>query len=113
MLTPQSLKRMLWLYLGGTKGGPVRLHILLTLKDRPSNTNQLATRMGMDYTTIMYHLRVLEKNRLVQMEQKKYGSVYFLSPILEQNKQLLEEMAEHLGKDLKQKKGDKRKEENE
>ena len=62
LIQEKDLRRILWMYLGGTKGGPVRLRILLTLIKRPSNTNQLAKALGMDYTTIMYHMRVLEKN---------------------------------------------------
>lgn len=105
MIPEKQLRRILWLYLGGTKGGVVRLQILLTIRDRPSNTNQLAKQLGMDYTTIMYHLRVLEKNRLVNQERKKYGSVYFLSSLLEVNKHVLDELAEHLGKGIKRKGG--------
>ncbi|MBI4175947.1 MAG: winged helix-turn-helix transcriptional regulator [Candidatus Aenigmarchaeota archaeon] len=98
MLIPEKdLKRILWLYLGGTRGGIVRLRILLIIKDRPSNMNQLATGLGMDYTTIMYHMRVLEKNGFVALEKRKYGSVYFLAPLLDKNQQVLEEISRNIG----------------
>jgi len=98
MFIPEKgLRRVLWLYLGGTRGGIVRLKILLLLKDRPSNINQMATQMKMDYTTIMYHVRVLEKNNMITTEKKKYGTVYFLSPLLERNVNILEDIAKRLG----------------
>ncbi|MBI4020597.1 MAG: winged helix-turn-helix transcriptional regulator [Candidatus Aenigmarchaeota archaeon] len=100
LITEKDLKRILWLYLGGTRGGVVRLKILLILKERPSNMNQLATKLGMDYTTIMHHMRVLVKSNLVVLEKKKYGSLYFLSPLLGKNGAVLEEMEAHIGKGL-------------
>ena len=101
MLIPEkNLRRILWLYLGGTRGGVARLRILLILKDRPSNTNQLATALKLDYTTIMYHMRVLEKSGFVSLEKKKYGSFYFLSPLLERNQQILGEIEKNIGKGL-------------
>ncbi|MBI4021660.1 MAG: helix-turn-helix transcriptional regulator [Candidatus Aenigmarchaeota archaeon] len=100
MLTP-DIRRILWLYVGGTRGGIARLRILLLLKERPRNLNQLSRALGMDYTTMMYHARVLEKSGLVAPERKRYGSVYFLSPLLDANRSVLDEIAAMLDKAFK------------
>ena len=98
MLIPEkSLKRILWLYLSGTRGGIVRLKILLILKKTPANINQLAKNLSLDYTTIMYHMRILEKNGFILLEKRKYGSLYSLTPLLEKNKGILEEMEKNIG----------------
>jgi len=38
----------------------------------------------MDYKTVRHHLGVLSKNRLIVGEGDGYGTMYFLSPELEQ-----------------------------
>ena len=55
------------------------------MKQQPSNANQLAQKLGMDYKTIRHHLGVLVKNRLVIGVGEGYGAMYFISPDLEQN----------------------------
>jgi DNA-binding transcriptional ArsR family regulator len=73
-----NLKRVLWHLLGGTRGGPLRIQILLRLLDRPYNTNQLASDLGHDYKTIQHHLRVLKRNRILDEQGTgQYGSVFF------------------------------------
>lgn len=79
------MKRVLWHILGGTRGGPLRIRILAELRERPSNTNQLATAFGVDYKTIQHHLRVLCENRLLDSRGPGYGTTYFLSPDMEQS----------------------------
>jgi len=39
----------------------------------------------MDYKTVRHHLSVLLNNRLILEVGEGYGSLYFLSPELEQN----------------------------
>ena len=97
LISEKQLKRVLWLSLGGTKGGIMRLNVLLLLQKRPSNKNQIAKALGIDYTTAMYHIRVLEKQGFVQSEKKQYGTVYFLSAMLEEHGKLLSDMKEHIG----------------
>ena len=53
------------------------------LKERPSNTNQLATELGLDYKAIQHHIKVLEKNNLISREGEKYGITYFVSTFLD------------------------------
>jgi DNA-binding transcriptional ArsR family regulator len=49
------------------------------------NANQIATHLGMDYKTVKHHLHVLLKNHLVVGAGEGYGTMYFVSPELEQN----------------------------
>ncbi|MGB0652560.1 MAG: helix-turn-helix domain-containing protein [Thermoplasmatota archaeon] len=79
-----NLKRVLWHLLGGTRGGPLRILILLELRDRPYNTNQLATRLKVDYKTIQHHLKVLRQNRILD-HRPGYGAVFFLTPDMEES----------------------------
>jgi DNA-binding transcriptional ArsR family regulator len=92
-----DLKRILWYVLGGARGGESRARIIRELEQRPSNLNQLATRLGLDYRTIMHHMDVLKKNALVTFEGEKYGQTYFLSPFLESQIGTFREICAKLG----------------
>lgn len=84
--TVANLKRVLWYVLGGTRGGPLRIRILARLQDRPYNTNQLATDLGVDYKTVQHHVRVLVKNRLIDTQGTgQYGAVFFLTRDMEES----------------------------
>lgn len=78
-----NLKRVLWHLLAGTRGGPLRIRILLLLRERPSNTNQVATMLGIDYKTAQHHLRVLTENRLLSPTGDGYGAVFLFTPDME------------------------------
>jgi DNA-binding transcriptional ArsR family regulator len=85
ILGPDHLRRVLLYLISATRGGPLRGVILATLKDEPMNANQLKQRLGYDYSTIKHHLDVLTENKLVEPVGGKYGQVYFLSPLLQEN----------------------------
>jgi predicted transcriptional regulator len=79
-------KRLLWYLIGSTKGGVSRAKILDLLNSRPSNTNQIASELKLDYKTVAHHLDVLTKNGLIITDNiDKYGATYFLTPIMEKN----------------------------
>lgn len=80
-----NLKRVLWHLLAGTRGGPQRIRILVLLKDTPSNTNQIANRLGLDYKTAAHHLRVLVENRLLSPTGDGYGAVYLYTKDMEES----------------------------
>lgn len=80
-----AVRRILWWIIAGNRGGPNRARIILTIKDRPLNANQLANELQMDYKTVRHHLNVLKKNHLILEVGEGYGSIYFPSPDLEQN----------------------------
>jgi DNA-binding transcriptional ArsR family regulator len=94
----RSLKYLLGWLIAGTRGGATRAKIIETLKETPKNANQLATQLGMDYRTIRHHLKVLEKNRMVTTVGEGYGTTYFLSPALEENYVLFEEIVDRIWK---------------
>ncbi|MDQ4073859.1 MAG: winged helix-turn-helix domain-containing protein [Thermoproteota archaeon] len=92
-------KRVLWYLIGSTRGGVNRAKILDFLVESPSNTNQIASQLGLDYKTIVHHLDVLVKNSLIIIENEgSYGSTYFISPLLEKNYFVLEEIMDKIGK---------------
>ena len=94
-----NLRRLLWYVLAGTRGGLMRIRIIERIKERPYNANQLKDAIGVDYKTIQHHLKVLLENRiLMTSEEKKYGSVYFLSPLVEKNIGMVDEISKKLGK---------------
>ena len=72
--------------------------IIVALKETPQNANQLATQLEMDYRTIRHHLRVLEKNRIITAVGEGYGITYFLSPAMEENCGVFEEILNRLWK---------------
>ena len=61
----RSLKYLLGWLIAGTRGGPTRAKIIVSLKETPQNANQLATLLKMDYKTMRHHLEVLEKNKII------------------------------------------------
>jgi len=75
---------VIWWVFAGNRGGPNRARLVVALKERPMNANQLSEFLGMDYKTIRHHLTVLLKNRLVIAEGQGYGAMYFVAPELEQ-----------------------------
>lgn len=89
---PQSLKYVLGWLIAGMRGGTTRAKIIGALKENPQNANQLAKLVGKDYRTIRHHLSVLEKNKLIISAGDKYAATYFLSPEMEDNYALFEEI---------------------
>jgi DNA-binding transcriptional ArsR family regulator len=88
----RPFKYLLGWLIAGTRGGASRAKIISALKETPQNANQLANLLGMDYRTIRHHLEVLEKNRLITSAGEGYGITYFLSPAMEENYVLFEEI---------------------
>lgn len=69
------------------------------LRDRPYNANTLAAAMGMDYKTIRHHLRVLEKNHIVQPSKEGgYGVIYFLTDDFSRHLPEFQAIWERIGK---------------
>lgn len=63
----------LWYTLSGERGGANRARILVALRDRSRNANQLATSLRLDYSTIRYHLDHLLKHDIVEQLDEGYG----------------------------------------
>ena len=77
----------------GTRGAETRVKIILSLSRKPSNTNQLANELGVDYKAMQYQLGVLQKNKLIETPVKEsYGALYFLTPLMEKNLDYVKEI---------------------
>jgi len=77
---------LLWWLIAGTRGGINRARIINELHLRPYNVNQLAKILELDYKTVKHHIDVLIKNKIVSPAgEGQYGTVYFISPIMEEN----------------------------
>ena len=99
----RQLKYVLGWLIAGTRGGVTRAQIIRALKEAPQNANQLANLIEMDYRTIRHHLEVLEKNGIITSAGDRYGLAYFLSPEMEENYAMFEEIWERFGKKEKRK----------
>jgi len=88
--THGSLERLVWWLFAGSTGGHTRLLVLRCIRREPRNARQLSHDLGVDYTTVRHHLRVLEANRLVIAEGGNYGRVYFISEKMESHWDKLE-----------------------
>lgn len=73
-----------WL-LEGSRGGSLRAKILLLLKDKPMNPNQMARELKVNYRSITHHLKVLQDHGLVEKLGRGYGSPYTLTMLAEEN----------------------------
>jgi DNA-binding transcriptional ArsR family regulator len=78
-----SFTRLLWWLLSSSAGARKRTDILKALRERPRNARQLAIALSVDYTTVRHHLRVLERNHLIESTGDHYGQVYTVSSLLE------------------------------
>ncbi|WP_309492944.1 winged helix-turn-helix domain-containing protein [Candidatus Hecatella orcuttiae] len=87
-----AFKRTLWWMIAGTRGGVTRGKIILALKERPLNANQLAELLQLHYRAIRFHLELLVDNNILTNAGGKYGAVYFLSPEIESNWELFKEI---------------------
>ena len=93
-----AFERILWWLFAGSTGALTRLEVLKAIKEQPRNAQQLTQMLGVDYTTVRHHLKVLEQNRLVVTEGEKYGKLYFLSEAMESSWGKLEEILRKSGK---------------
>ena len=96
-----SIKYLLWWLMSGTKGGKTRGRLILALRQRPANANQLAEVMAVDYKTVRHHLEVLQRNGLVTYTGERYGATYFLSPQLDESFAIFEEIWSQIGEKQK------------
>lgn len=97
----RDLKYLLGWLIAGTRGGVTRARIIGALKEAPQNANQLASLLKLDYRTVRHHLNVLKKNNIIVSAGDRYGTTYFLSPQMEGNYVLFEEILEKLWKKQK------------
>ncbi len=87
------MRKVLWWLIGGARGGKNRLRIIETLREEPMNANQLSKALDLDYKTVRHHLELLEENDVLTTMGEGYGTMYFLSDRMEQNIDVLDEVA--------------------
>jgi DNA-binding transcriptional ArsR family regulator len=75
--------RLLWWLLSSSAGATSRVTLLRALRDEPRNAQQLAIALGLDYSTVRHHLRVLLANHLIETTGAHYGQVYSISSTLD------------------------------
>ena len=60
-------------------GDKTRVKIIRALKKKPSNVNDIAANFSLTQPTISYHLKVLEKARILLSKKKGRETYYFLN----------------------------------
>ncbi len=93
----RSFRHLLHWLIAGSRGGVNRAKIIRILKDEPMNANQLTGMLEVDYRTVRHHLDVLEKNGVITPMGERYGKMYFLSPEMEENYPVFEEILKRFG----------------
>ena len=92
-------RRLLWFLICGTKGGSNRAKIIDHINSNPANANQIASELRLDYKTVVHHLNVLSSNGILITDNKQtYGAIYFLTPLMEKNYEVLKEILVKIGK---------------
>lgn len=92
-----GFKRVLFYLIGNSKGGYNRARILKLINFHPANANQIACELKLHYRTVVHHLEVLSKYKLIIKDNKQsYGAVYFLTPLMEKNYHLFLDMSPEL-----------------
>lgn len=94
---PQTKALFCFLFVGG-RGGFNRIRIMAEIRENPSNAHYLAGIIGVDYKTILHHMKILEKNNLVSRIGEKYGSVYFVSALFEESQDAFDEIVSKIQK---------------
>ena len=84
---------LFWSVFAGSKGCVNRVKIVLKIKEKPLNTNQISQDLKLDYKVVERHLEILENHNLITKVGNKYGSTYFLTPLLETNLEIFDEIA--------------------
>ena len=64
----RKIEKALYWILAGTMGGVNRMRILKELLIHPQNTNNLSKTLNLDFKTVQYHLKVLEKNGFLRVK---------------------------------------------
>jgi len=93
----REIEKALYWILAGTMGGANRVRILRELLKRPQNTNNLSKTLNLDFKTVQYHLKVLEKNGFVTFKGGGgFSRLYFPAQIVEDNQETFHEIVEQM-----------------
>ncbi len=97
MQDDRELRGLLWFLLGGTRGGENRARIIQKIRLRPSNVNQLAKELNLQYKAVQHHIKVLHRSMLVVGSGEKYGMTYSLSAWMTSHIGIFDEICATLG----------------
>ena len=101
----REVEKALYWILVGTMGGANRVRILKELINRPQNTNNLSKTLNLDFKTVQYHPKVLEKNGFVTYKGGGgFSKLFFLSPLVEENIETLQNIMKQMEDDISNKK---------
>lgn len=100
----KETRKLLFYLFTSTRGGFTRLRIIMLLLEKPLNTHQLSQELDLDYKAVQHHMKVLEKNNMIQKIGDKYGAIYHLSNFLEVNIRALDEAIDKLDRKMNRKK---------
>jgi len=89
-------KIVFWFLFVGSRGRTNRIRIISALRKRPSNRNQLAKELGIEYKNLQHHIKILERNNLVTKFGKNYGVIYCVSTLFENNEDVFDEIVDRL-----------------
>jgi len=89
-----AFERLLWWLFAGSVGAATRADVLRAIREQPRNAQQLSQALGVDYSTVRHHLRVLEQNHVVVTQGETYGKLYFVSESMEAHWSALEAILE-------------------
>jgi len=87
---------LFWTLFASSRGGPMRIKIAKLLRNRPYNTNQLSKELSLEYKGIQHHMKILERNNLIEKINVIYGATYYLSPLFEENQLIFDEIVTKL-----------------
>jgi len=90
-------RMILWLIIAGTRGGINRARILNLIRETPANANKIATILKLDHKTVLHHVDILSKHELINKDDKNYGAIYTLTPLMKDNQNILTEIMEKIG----------------
>ncbi len=94
--SPLQTKIVFWFLFVGSRGATNRIRIMSALRKMPSNRNQLAKELGIEYKLIQHHLKVLEKNNLVIKTGNRYGLTFCVSALFENGEFVFDEIVDRL-----------------
>lgn len=93
------MRNVILYLISGTRGGVTRGRIISLLKESPMNAHRISNILNLDYKTVSHHVKILEKNGLLEAINKgNYGAMFFLSKELEVNYEFFMSIWAKLGK---------------
>lgn len=72
------IKRLFYWLFFASRGGFTRIQIVIKLLNSPLNKNELSVALDLNYRTIEHHIKVLVENNIVEGDNRKYDSIFYL-----------------------------------